>query len=169
MTESARTSGAEGSFCPQAAPPAAAPANTRAHKTACIIARIAVGIVFIVNVQCALSFVVQPSAFAPQFELTGIPGNVAVSGLGIAFLMWNATYPAVIALPDRFRSLFVVVLVQQAIGLIGESIIRAGLPAGHELLAASIERFIAFDLFGLVIMGASFVALTLTKKQGHRC
>lgn len=64
-----------------------------------------------------------------------------------------------IASPRRFRALFAVVLVQQAIGLAGESFILWGLPAGHEVLAGSILRFIAFDAAGLVLMGAAFLAL----------
>lgn len=57
-----------------------------------------------------------------------MPGAAAVQGLGIAFLMWNATYPAVIASPLRFRAVAVIVLVQQAIGLAGESWLRFGCP-----------------------------------------
>ena len=56
-------------------------------------------------------------------------------------------------------ALYVVVLVQQAIGLVGETAILLGLPGGHEVLAASILRFIAFDAAGLVLMAAAFAWL----------
>ena len=83
---------------------------TRGQRAAGIAARVAVALVFAVNVQCAASFVLWPEAFAGGFELAGVPGAAAVRGLGVAFLMWNATYPPVIANPRRFRALFAVVL-----------------------------------------------------------
>ena len=132
--------------------PASAPATPRGVRAAAWGVRGAFALVFAVNVQCALAFVAQPAAYAPAYELSGAAGTAAVQGIGVAFLMWNATYPAVIAQPRRFRSLAVVVLVQQAIGLVGESCVRAGLPVGHDLLAANIERFIAFDAVGLALM-----------------
>ena len=126
--------------------------------------RIAYALVFAVNVQCAVSFVLWPDAYAPAYELAGTAGAVAVQGLGVAFLMWNATYPAVIASPRRFRALAVVVLVQQAIGLVGESWIRSTLPNGHAALAASIDRFVAFDAAGLVLMAAALGVYFLASK-----
>jgi len=123
------------------------------------IARIAVGVVLIVNVQCALGFVVDPGAYAAAYERAGVPGEVAVRGLGVAFLMWNVTYPLVIWRPQAHRTLFGVVLVQQLVGLVGESAIALMLPAGHAVLADGIGRFIAFDAFGLVLMGIAFALL----------
>lgn len=117
--------------------------------------RVAFALVFAANVQCALSFLLQPEAYAPAYELSGVPGAAAVQGLGVAFLMWNATYPAVIASPRRFFALGVVVLAQQAIGLVGEAWIRATLPLGHDVLAAGILRFIVFDALGLALMAVS--------------
>ena len=125
-------------------------------RRAAWLARAAFLLVFAINVQCAASFVLWPDAYAPSFE--------AVQGLGIAFLMWNATYPAVIASPLRFRAVAVIVLVQQAIGLAGESWLRFGLPAGHAALSASIERFILFDAAGLVLMAAAFGWLLWVKR-----
>ncbi len=94
-----------------------------------------------------------------------MPGAAAVQGLGVAFLMWNATYPAVIVSPRRFRALGVVVIVQQFVGLVGETWILATLPAGHALLSASIERFIAFDALGLVLMAVSFGWLAASDRR----
>ena len=94
--------------------PASAPATPRGVRAAAWGVRGAFALVFAVNVQCALAFVAQPAAYAPAYELSGAAGTAAVQGIGVAFLMWNATYPAVIAQPRRFRSLAVVVLVQRA-------------------------------------------------------
>lgn len=139
--------------------------TTRGTRAASWTARLAVTLVFVVNVQCALSFIFDPASYMPGFELAGVAGEAAVRGLGVAFLMWNVTYPAVIAQPYRFHALFVVVLIQQAVGLLGESWILATLPAGHDALAGSIGRFITFDAFGLVIMGVAFVWLLLSARR----
>ena len=130
-------------------------------------ARLAFAAVFVVNVQCAVQFVLWPEAYTSGFELAGVPGATAVRGLGIAFLMWNATYPAVIASPLRFRAVAVVVLAQQAIGLAGESWIRLSLPAGHEALAASIDRFVVFDAAGLALMGVAFAWLLVADRRAR--
>lgn len=126
------------------------------------VARAAFCLVFCWNVLCAAQFVAAPEAYMAAYELDGMAGAAAVRGLGIAFLMWNATYPAFIAFPRRFRCLGVVVLVQQAIGLFGETGILIALPAGHATLARSIERFIAFDAVGLAVMAAAFAWLLAT-------
>lgn len=144
---------------------AAHASKTKPRDLPAIAARIAVALVFALNVQCALQFVLWPASFAGAYELSGVAGEAAVRGLGVAFLMWNATYPAVIASPRRFRSLYVVVIAQQTIGLIGESAILLSLPAGHEILAESIQRFIAFDATGLVIMVAAFVWLCADSRE----
>ena len=82
-----------------------------------------------------------------------------VRGVGILFLMWNATYPPVIWHPRRRRALFTVILVQQTIGVVGETWLWAMLPTGHDVLRATGLRFILFDAAGLALMGMAFVAL----------
>ncbi len=123
------------------------------------VARVAVGAVFVLNVQCALQFILCPERYSGGFELAGVPGETAIAGLGIAFLMWNATYPLVLWDPRRHRTLFGVIIVQQLIGLVGESWLLLTLPAGHDALAASIARFAAYDGAGLLVMAAAFAAL----------
>lgn len=84
------------------------------------VCRICFTIVFIVNIHCAISFIVDPGPYAWNFGLRGDSGHFAVRGLGIAFLMWNATYPVFIALPNLFKVVGGIVLAQQLIGLIGD-------------------------------------------------
>ena len=134
-------------------------------KAATWFARVAFAAVFVVNVQCALSFGLTPADFAGAYELEGVAGEAAVQGIGIAFLMWNATYPAFIAAPQRFCVLGWVILAQQAIGLVGESLLLANLPAGHGVLAASIMRFVVFDGAGLVLMGIAFACLLIARRR----
>ena len=136
-----------------------------AHKSVIWAARIALIIVFVINVQCAIQFIAWPHLFAPAYQVSGIPGSVAIQGLGVAFLMWNATYPIAIINPDKYRIVFAIVLVQQGIGLIGETLIYCGIPAGYELLTSSILRFIAFDAAGLLLMGITGIALLISRKQ----
>jgi hypothetical protein len=61
--------------------------------------------------------------------------------------------------PRTHRALFAVVLVQQLVGLVGETWLLLTLPAGHDALAASIARFAAYDGAGLLVMAAAFAAL----------
>ena len=123
------------------------------------VCRICFTIVFIVNIHCAISFIVDPGPYAWNFGLRGDSGHFAVRGLGIAFLMWNAAYPVFIALPNLFKVVGGIVLAQQLIGLIGESLLLPYLPHASFLFAASIMRFIEFDAFGLLIMTIAFVLL----------
>lgn len=145
--------------------PAEKPGRGRSPQAAAWIARIAVGVVFCWNVACALQFVTSPLASAAGYGLPATEESAAlVAGMGVAFLMWNATYPAVIASPRRFPALFAVVLAQQAIGLVGETgiwlhLVHAGLGGG--LMAAGILRFMLFDGAGLAMMLAAFIFLRL--------
>ena len=145
-----------------------AEASPRSVKIAIWVVRLCFAFVFVVNVQCALGFALTPEAYMGAYELAGVPGRVATQGIGIAFLMWNCTYPLVAWQPQRHRALAGVVLVQQAVGLIGESAIRATLPASHDLLASSINLFIAFDALGLILMSVSWGILLLLKRRAGK-
>lgn len=125
-------------------------------------ARLAVGSVFAVNVACALSFIFRPEYYTAGFELSGIPGKVTVQGYGILFLMWNVTYPAVILRPQAEKTLFLIILVQQAIGCVAETWMWLTLPGAHLALRATGLRFILFDGAGLVWMGVAYILLRLT-------
>ena len=127
--------------------------------------RIAYALVFCINVSCALQFACCPENYAAAYELSGVAGCTAIQGIGIAFLMWNCTYPLVIWKPTRFMSLAWVVLVQQTVGLAGESVLLWGLPAGHALLKASVMRFIAFDASGFFLMVSAVLFLVTTVRK----
>ena len=119
--------------------------------------RICFTVVFFLNVMCAIQFIVAPADFAPAYQLEGLPGEVATAGIGITFLLWNTTYPAFIVAPRKFPVLGWIILIQQAIGVCGETCIYLGLPViGYEVLSASLLRFIAFDAGGFIFMALSF-------------
>jgi hypothetical protein len=120
-------------------------------------ARIGLGLVLAANLSAAIPYVIDPAAYASAFELNGVTGAAMVRGLGILFLMWSVTYLPVIVDPLRQRTLFVIVLAQQVIGLAGEIWILASLPPGHAALAASGLRFVVFDSTGLGLLLAAFL------------
>lgn len=130
--------------------------NPRRRPSLLWLARFVVGVVFVLNVSCALAFLLRPDRFASSFELTGVQGRIMVQAMGILFLMWNETYPLVVIHPHRYRTLFAVVLAQQAIGVLGETWLLASLPVGHSALWATGVRFIVFDGLGLIGMGILF-------------
>ena len=120
-------------------------------------ARLLVAVVFAVNVVCALQFVLSPGSYTAAYELAGGGARAAVQGIGVAFLMWNATYPCVIASPVRFRAVHAIVIAQQVIGLVGELVIYATLADASGQLGASILRFVAFDAAGAVLLLIAWV------------
>jgi len=136
-------------------------------------ARILVGLVLGVNVQCAVAFLWAPQYYVASFEAQGASGEALVRSLGVLFLMWNVPYAAATWHPVRRRASLYEAMVMQAIGLVGESLLLWALPAGHQALRATAARFILFDGAGLVLLLA---AAWLTKTQpspvmalgGHR-
>jgi len=134
-------------------------------RTSIWLARISAGLVFFFNVTCALQFVIWPARYAGAFELEGIAGRTLVRSIGVLFLMWNATYPLVLWRPDRQRTLLAIVLVQQAIGLAGETWMWVTLPTGHLRLQATGLRFILFDGAGLLLMSLAFGLLVACQRR----
>ena len=120
-------------------------------------ARAAVALVLIANLSASVPYLIAPGTYAAAFELEGAAGAAMVRAIGVLFLMWCVAYVPVVARPDRHPALFGVILVQQVVGLAGESWILASLPAGHVALWATGLRFIAFDGAGLALLGLAFV------------
>jgi hypothetical protein len=125
------------------------------------LARLLIGAVFVMNVQCALLFLVRPGAYAPGFELAGAVGQAAVQGMGVLFLMWNVPYAVALWHPVRHRLALFESVIMQVIGLAGELFVRSALPAVHTLARFSLGRFILFDALGLLALHAA-VALLIT-------
>lgn len=123
-------------------------------------ARFLIGLVVLWNLQAAFAFLAAPGHYAPAFELGGVPGQAAVRGVAVLFLMWNVPYLVAAWQPRRNRLALGEALGMQLIGLIGEGFIFSTLGAGHAILRASILRFIAFDAAGLGLLA---VALGLAR------
>lgn len=116
------------------------------------LARALIGAVLFFNVQSALAFLLSPETYAPGMELGGAPGQAAVRGFGVLFLMWSVPYVVALSDPVRHRISLYEAVAMQAIGLLGESLIFASLPVAHAATRGAITRFIAFDAAGLLAL-----------------
>ena len=130
------------------------------------VARLMIAIVVAWNLQCALVFLLTPGVFAPGFELAGIPGDAAIRGFAVLFVMWNVPYLVALWHPRRNRVSLWEALVMQFVGVIGESLILFSIPVGHPILHASILRFIAFDAAGVLLLIGAVVGILSKKKTG---
>lgn len=128
-----------------------------------IIIRILYGAVFISNMICIVAFIIRPEDFVYSYQVYGSAGaEAAIRGIGIAFAMWNTTYPFFIVRPYRNRTLGLVIIAQQAVGLVGELWLISGLDETTELLSRSLMRFVYFDAGGLVLLIIGYVLLHKT-------
>jgi hypothetical protein len=121
-------------------------------KQRILIARLLVGFVVTINLQCALVFIINPEGFAPLYELFGIPGKAAIQAFGVLFIMWNIPYAVALVNPVKFHISHYEAIIMQTIGLVGESLIYYDLPTNYIMLRNSILRFIIFDGAGLVAL-----------------
>jgi hypothetical protein len=122
-------------------------------------ARLLIAVVVVWNLQCALVFFLNPGAYTPGFELSGIPGEAAVRGFAVLFVMWNIPYLLALWQPQRNRLSLWEALAMQAVGVLGESLILFSIPVGYSILHTSVMRFIAFDAGGVVcLIGAALLS-----------
>jgi hypothetical protein len=121
--------------------------------------QIALVFVLFFNLQCALCFLISPSYYATAFELYGIPGDTAVQGFGLLFVMWSIPYVFALSNPLKHRISYLQAVMMQATGLIGEIIITETIPEIHTILLTSLQRFIVFDALGLILLVIGFITL----------
>ena len=127
------------------------------------LSRILIGAVLFINIQSAVSFLIQPTKYAPAYELAGIPGDSAIRGFGVLFLMWNIPYIVAFLHPIKYQISLYESILMQSIGLVGESIIALGINQDHIILLNSIIRFVIFDGLGLIALITA--ALILPKRK----
>jgi len=120
-------------------------------------ARLCIAVVVAWNLAAALTFWLAPGVYAPGFELGGVPGEVAVRGVAVLFLMWNIPYLFALAAPRRNAVSLVEAILMQLIGVAGEYLILAGVAADHGILRGALLRFILFDSTGLGLLAIAFV------------
>lgn len=138
--------------------------QTRRSKTVLSISRLLIAIVLLSNLLAAFAFLFKPGEYTAAYELYGTPGELAVAGVGLLFLMWQVPYGFALSHPVRHRVSLIEACLMQALGLIGESFFVFKLPAGHALLKTSLTRFIVFDLAGLIFL---ILALWLSRSKAE--
>ena len=126
-------------------------------------ARSLIGVVFFVNIQCAVAFLLWPGRYAPLFELQGSAGEAMIQGMGVLFLMWNVPYGVALWNPIRHRLALFEAVLMQAIGLAGETWIFLSRSSSLVIARAAIARFMIFDALGLL---ALIAAVWLTRDKG---
>ncbi len=129
-----------------------------------LFVRALIGIVVFFNLDAAFSFMIQPNAYAPGFELSGVPGQVIIQGMGLLFLMWNVPYTVAILDPAKHFTSLIEAVIMQAIGVFGESILLGLMPGEHAMIKTSAMRFILFDAGGLILLVIGFF-ITLRQRK----
>lgn len=127
------------------------------------VARILIGLVLGINLDCAVSFLAAPGSFAPGFELQGLVGEAVIRSYGILFLMWNVPYGFAFWNPKKNRLSLIQAVIMQAIGLAGESLIYVSIPVIHTVVRSSIMRFIIFDGAGLAALVVALMLILFGK------
>ena len=122
------------------------------HAMRINLARAAIGMVILWNLQAAFGFLLWPAQYIESYELQGIAGQAALRGIGLLFVMWNVPYLVAFWHPMRNRVSLFEALAMQTIGLAGEGLIFLTLPVVLGALRTSILRFILFDTLGLILL-----------------
>lgn len=131
-----------------------------------IIASALIGIVFIFNVQAGFDFYFFPQKYTAAYELTGIPGDISVAGVGLLFIMWNVPYAFAFWNPIKFNISLLQAIIMQAIGVVGESLLLNRFSSqDFPILSNSIMRFIYFDSAGLILLLIAGIVVLQYKKN----
>jgi len=124
------------------------------------LARLLIGAVLLVNLQCALAFLRQPQAYMAGFGLSGAAGAGMMRALGLLFVMWNVPYAFACVHPIKYRTSLIEALLMQTIALLGETLILLTGDFQNPAIRATVGRFILFDGAGLLML---FIAFALTR------
>lgn len=120
------------------------------------LVRLLIGVVLLSNLYAALSYLLNPWAYVAAFDLQSAPGMAAIFGMGLLFLMWQVPYLFALLQPVKNRTSLLEANLMQAIGLAGESLLLARIPAEFSALRSSIQRFIVFDAVGLLLLISAY-------------
>lgn len=132
-----------------------------------IFASLLISIVFIINIQAGIDFYFNPEKYTAAYELSGIPGEISVAGVGLLFIMWNVPYAFALWNPSRNKVSLIQATIMQFLGVIGETALLYRFSAqDFPYLASSIKRFVYFDGAGLILLFiAVFVIYRFKKEQ----
>ena len=127
------------------------------------LSRLLIGAVLFFNLQCALAFLANPSAYMAGFGLSGEAGAGMLRGMGLLFVMWNVPYVFACYHPVKYHVSLIEAIIMQAIGLLGETFILFSGSYDNALINATVLRFIVFDGGGLVLLLLAFL-LTIPRR-----
>lgn len=127
------------------------------------LARILIGAVLLVNLDCAVAFLRTPGDYVAGFGLSGTAGEGMLRALGLLFVMWNVPYAFACYHPVKFRTSLVEALIMQAIGLAGETWILYSADYQNPAITVSVQRFILFDGAGLLLLSGAYLFSVLSK------
>lgn len=131
-----------------------------------IIASGLIGLVFLMNVQAGIDFYFNPGKYTAANELIGIPGEMAVAGVGLLFLMWNVPYAFALWNPIKNYISLLQATIMQFLGVIGETALLFRFSTqNNPILASSIQRFIYFDSAGLILLLLAMIIVYRNLKQ----
>lgn len=128
-----------------------------------LISRILIGLVFLVNIQCAVAFMVDPAAYMHGFGLESAAGEQMVRALGLLFVMWNVPYAFALADPVKHRVSLIEAVIMQGIGLLGETAILLFGGPFPPPIGTTITRFILFDRIGLILLTTALLQVQIKK------
>lgn len=129
------------------------------------VSRILIGAVAFSNLLAAFQFMLQPNNYVSSFELQGESGAAVIQGMGLLFLMWNVPYIVALLHPVKHYVSLIEAVAMQAIGVVGESLLLFLLQGGHQIIRASVIRFIFFDGGGLVLLLVAFGCVLWIRKR----
>ncbi len=132
------------------------------------ISRLLILIVLAWNLDAAITFMVAPAPYLAGFELSGLPGRIAISGTGLLFLMWQVPYFFALINPKKYRLSLIEALIMQTIGLVGETILLSNISEEYALLHNSITRFIIFDGIGVMMLTIALVFIVILYKKDSK-
>ncbi len=124
-------------------------------------------VVLVWNLDAAITFMLFPQQFVASFELTGVPGGIAIAGTGLLFLMWQVPYVFAVINPQKHRLSLIEALLMQSIGLVGESILLSRVSSEFNPLRNSILRFIVFDGIGVLLLVIALMLIIILNKKGY--
>jgi hypothetical protein len=139
--------------------------DSRNDPTNIWLIRLLILVVLASNIYCAIQFLVNPSGYIQQFDLTGEAGTIVIRSLGILFIMWNVPYAIAIYQPYRYSVDLISALLMQLIGFIGETLIYFSIQTLVNT-KSSIMRFMIFDFAGLLLLTVAYILLFVKRKNG---
>lgn len=132
------------------------------------LARLFVALVLASNLYAALAFFLTPRSFTAAYELMGTPGEAAVAGMGLLFLMWQVPYCLALLNPLKYQLSLLEALIMQTLGVLGETCILLRIPLQNAILRSSITRFLVFDVAGLALLALAWLLVRSRRSEIER-